>query len=134
MKFSDLGIRRLSIEISTTCNTRCTFCPIDLRGAESEFLPPEKIKPLLDQLAEDGSLEHVTFQFLNEPLLHPKIEELLNYAHGVGLRSLISTNGTILNERILNLLAHESEPAQDLGAGCEPRHLQGGQGHEDGHL
>lgn len=108
MKLADLGIRRFSIEVSTTCNIRCTFCPIDQRTVKPQFLPPEKIKPLLDQLAEDGSLECVGFQFLNEPLLHPKIGEMLEYAHAVGLRTLISTNGTVLNDRLINLLARTS--------------------------
>lgn len=63
---------------------------------------------LLDQLAEDGSLECVGFQFLNEPLLHPRIGEMLEYAHSIGLRSMICTNGTVLNDRLIGLLARTS--------------------------
>src|SRR5687768_2647156 len=108
MKLADLGARRVSIEISTNCNIRCTFCPIDQRSAATEYLSLEKLKPLLDELAADASLECVGFQFLNEPLLHPKIEEILDYTHKVGLKSLVSTNGTVLNERVINLLARTS--------------------------
>ena len=108
MKFRDVGVTNLSLEISTNCNIRCTFCPIDQRAAPTRYLTLEQIKPILDQLAEDGSLEMVGFQFLNEPLLHPGIEAILAYAHQVGLRTFVSTNGTILNQRIIDILAHAS--------------------------
>lgn len=108
MKFRDLGVAQLSLEISTNCNIRCTFCPIDLRAAPMQYMKLDQVKHVLDQLAEDGSLKLVGFQFLNEPLLHPEIEAILLYAHSVGLRTFVCTNGTILNQPIIDLLARIS--------------------------
>ena len=108
MTFKDLGVQILSLEISTNCNIRCTFCPIDLRAAPAQYMKLDQVKAVLDQLAEDGTLERVGFQFLNEPLLHPEVGAILAYAHQRGLRTYISTNGTVLNERIVDLLATTS--------------------------
>lgn len=109
MRLADLGVKLLELEISTFCNIRCSFCPIDQRAAPpSEFMPLEKIQRVLDECAKDGSLEFVGFQFLNEPLLHPEIAAILDYAHGLGLPTYVSTNGTILNPRLIDMLARTS--------------------------
>jgi MoaA/NifB/PqqE/SkfB family radical SAM enzyme len=109
MKLADLGVETVQLEISTLCNIRCTFCPIDVRGAPpAEFMPLEKVRRVLDDCARDGSLRFVGFQHLNEPLLHPKIGAILDYAHALGLRTYLCTNGTILTPRTVDLLARTS--------------------------
>jgi len=109
LKLADLGVETVQLEISTLCNIRCTFCPIDLRGAPpSEFMSLAKAQRLLDECARDGSLCFVGFQHLNEPLLHPKIEAILDYAHALKLQTYVCTNGTILTPRNVDLLARTS--------------------------
>lgn len=94
-------LKRAYIEITNVCNLRCTFCPGTRRAGRS--LPPEAFRELAEKLR--GHVSYVYLHVMGEPLLHPRLEEILDIAAGLGLRVCITTNGTLLGERAPLLLA-----------------------------
>ena len=94
-------LKRAYIEITNVCNLRCTFCPGTRRAGR--FLPPEAFRELAEKLR--GHVSYVYLHVMGEPLLHPRLEEILEIAAGLGLRVCITTNGTLLGERAPLLLA-----------------------------
>ena len=112
-----LKVRSLTINVTQICNLRCTYCAAGGDGTygsskgkvdlSSVFVQLEKYIPAL----KTGEDFNITF-FGGEPLLHPeaireiaqKARELANL-HGVQLRFAIITNGTLLSESHVRLLA-----------------------------
>ncbi|MDD5955153.1 MAG: SPASM domain-containing protein [Firmicutes bacterium] len=95
-----MGFSKIYIEISNLCNLRCGFCPGTGRPkramTEAEFsalLP--KLRPYTDFLY---------FHLMGEPLLHPKLGAFLTLAYNAGFKVILTTNGTLLQERQALLL------------------------------
>ncbi|MBC7766327.1 MAG: radical SAM protein, partial [Hyphomonadaceae bacterium] len=55
------------IEITNICNLSCAFCPKTLRKAE--FMDIALFEHILKQI--EGSVRHLYFHVMGEPLLHP---------------------------------------------------------------
>ena len=85
--------------ITRICNLKCVHCYND-SGVGKSFndITTEKAKAVLDDLAEFG-VPSVLFSG-GEPLMRPDLFELIPYADSKGLRTVISTNGTLINENI----------------------------------
>lgn len=88
------------IETSNTCNFRCPTCPTphDLIHArrKPEMMDFEKFKRIIDNIKDSV---HIVYLYnSNEPLLHPQIVEMINYAAAADLHTMISTNCSLLDE------------------------------------
>lgn len=94
--------KRIYVEIGNICNLRCSFCP-PVGRSPRRMLPEEfdlickKIRPYTDTI-----LLHV----MGEPLLHPKLDELLAIAETYSFKTEITTNGTLLPVKGQILLNH----------------------------
>ncbi len=79
------------------CNLYCSHCyaAADLGPAPGEFTTTEA-KTFLDQLADFGA--PVVLFSGGEPMVREDLTELVAYADDVGLRPVLSTNGTLLTE------------------------------------
>jgi radical SAM protein with 4Fe4S-binding SPASM domain len=83
--------------ITRTCNLKCVHCYNDSgTGKPSNEVSTEKAKTVLDDLAAYG-VPSVLFSG-GEPLMRPDLFELMEYAVSKGLRVVISTNGTLIDE------------------------------------
>lgn len=96
--------RVLSLNIETTnyCNLRCTICPVN-RGMvrQKRYLDSAVFRGLIDRTP---SLRFVLpFQW-GEPLLHPEIDAMVRYASDRGIRSMLTTNGTLLDDAMAERL------------------------------
>ncbi|MSR46528.1 MAG: radical SAM protein [Planctomycetes bacterium] len=96
--------RVLSLNVETTnfCNLRCTICPVN-RGMvrAKKWLDPAVFERLLDR---SPTVKFVLpFQW-GEPLLHPEIDRMVRYARDRGVRSMLTTNGTLLDDAMANRL------------------------------
>ena len=86
---------RLWIEVTNRCNLQCVICPNSERTAfgNMEFSLFKKI------INEASSFVREVKLFLGgEPLLHPEIFTMIDYARTKGLLTEIHTNGTLLNQ------------------------------------
>ncbi len=85
------------------CNLRCLHCysSSDAAVAEQE-LSTEQAKQLIDQIADYGC-PAILFSG-GEPMLRPDLFELIAYAAGRKLRTVISTNGTRIDPPAAQIL------------------------------
>lgn len=87
----------ISIESTTKCNLRCPMCTREKLIPAVQDMDIGLFKRIVDQ--GRNYLELVVPVYLGEPLMNPEIYEMIQYCKGNGLRVLLSTNGTFLNER-----------------------------------
>ncbi len=85
--------------VSRRCNLFCMHCYSDSHDrAYPDELTTEEGRRLLDDLAAFG-IPTVIFSG-GEPLLRPDIFELARYAGKLGLRCVLSTNGTLITSQV----------------------------------
>ena len=81
--------------ITRACNLACVHCYNDSgTGTACDELSTEEAKIVLDDLAKFG-VPSVLFSG-GEPLIRPDLFELIGYAGEQGVRTVISTNGTLI--------------------------------------
>lgn len=84
--------------VTRQCNLRCMHCYASAtRGPSPGELTTEEGRGLLEQLA-DFRVPSVLFSG-GEPLMRPDLFDLAAYAHSLGLRTVLSTNGTLITPR-----------------------------------
>ncbi len=94
---------RLWVELASTCNLRCVMCPNkDLPENDRGFMDFEVFKKIIDEASEFVS--EVNLYHRGESLLHLQIGEMIKYARENGLYTKIHTNGTLLDENLVNKL------------------------------
>ena len=104
-----LGLRRApglisaNLELTNHCNLKCSFCPTGngLLARPKGFMEPEVFRRAL---AGAGPLEFTLLFQWGESLLHPEFGTLAREAAAHGTRTLVTTNGTLLDERRTDLL------------------------------
>ena len=68
--------KKIYVEITNNCNLNCDFCIGNKR--DKKFIDIDTFNTLLDKL--DGYTNYLYFHVMGEPLLHPKINELIDIA------------------------------------------------------
>lgn len=86
--------KKFYVEITNVCNLQCDFCP--QTGRKPEFMSTDTFRLILDQIKD--YTEYLYFHVKGEPLLHPRIDELLNISHEKGFQVNITTNGTMIHK------------------------------------
>lgn len=89
--------------ITRKCNLRCLHCYADAdASAAREEAGADEAKQLIDELAEFG-IPVLLFSG-GEPLTRPDLPELAAYASKAGLRTVVSTNGTLITPEVAQAL------------------------------
>lgn len=88
-------LKKAYLEITNVCNLNCSFCP-KIRRRQG-FLAPEDFQTLAARLRPHT--EYLYLHLMGEPLLHPRLEDILSRAEGLSFRVMVTTNGTLLKER-----------------------------------
>ncbi|MCC7170247.1 MAG: radical SAM protein [Planctomycetes bacterium] len=85
----------LNIEITNRCNLRCVYCPVnrDLERKKSD-MPFEAFRDLIERTPTLTTL--LPFQW-GEPLLHPRVFDMVRFAARRGVRTYLTTNGSRLD-------------------------------------
>lgn len=92
--------KKIYLEIGNICNLQCSFCPeIDRTKFQIELNTFEDVLLQLKPLTE-----RVCFHLMGEPTLHPKFNNLIEIAQKVNVPVEITTNATLLNEKITSAL------------------------------
>ncbi|RAP78718.1 radical SAM/SPASM domain-containing protein [Paenibacillus montanisoli] len=86
--------KKFYIEITSICNLACSFCPQTKRQAK--FIKIDEFTKILDEIKPHT--DFIYFHLKGEPLLHPKIDELLDLSHERGFKVNITSNGTLLHK------------------------------------
>ena len=88
--------KKIYIEITNVCNLKCKFCPETNRKKEHMTLGnfEEVIKKIR------GYTNLVCLHVKGEPLLHNQLEDILKILEKYNLKANITTNGTLIKEKI----------------------------------
>ncbi|RXI96713.1 radical SAM protein [Anaerobacillus alkaliphilus] len=86
--------KKVYVEITSICNLACSFCPPTERA--KQFISIEQFTTILDQIKPHT--KYIYLHVKGEPLLHPKIDQLLDISHEKGFKVNITTNGTLLKK------------------------------------
>lgn len=83
---------RVYVEITNICNMRCSFCHGHSR--QKRTMSRDEFARILHSLS--GQTEYLYYHLMGEPLTHPELPQFLRMASDAGFRSVITTNGTLL--------------------------------------
>ena len=96
-----------SIEVTERCNNGCVHCyinkPVNDKYARHAELNFEEWCTVIDQIVDEGCLWLLMTG--GEPFVRPDFLDIYTYAKRKGLLVTIFTNGTTLNQRIVDYLA-----------------------------
>ena len=84
--------KKIYIEITNCCNLKCKFCPETDRT--KEFMSVENFEKVIKNIHKYTNL--VLLHVKGEPLLHNKLEDILNILEKYNLKANITTNGTLI--------------------------------------
>ena len=88
---------RLWVELTNTCNLRCTMCPNSSpTGAKRGFMSFDTYKKIIDQCA--NHVYDINLAHRGESLLHDRIDDMIAYAKQMGIATRLNTNATLLTE------------------------------------
>ncbi len=104
--FFRLGLERgykltsVNLEVTNHCNIKCKMCPVSGKmQREKGFMSFNLFKKIID---ENPQIEFILpFQW-GEPFLHKDIFEMVKYASGKGIRVMLTSNGTLLDDEMCN--------------------------------
>lgn len=86
--------KKVYIEITSVCNLACSFCPPTARA--KGLIKVEQFNKILDEIRPHT--KYIYLHVKGEPLLHPRIDQLLDAAHAKGFKVNITTNGTLIKK------------------------------------
>ena len=95
--------KKIYVEITNICNLSCSFCSIDNRVKES--ITVEKFEEVLKKI--NDYTDYIYLHVKGEPLLYPNLKELLDLSLKYNKKVNITTNGTLLTEKV-DILNHHS--------------------------
>ena len=101
-KFKALQKGPLCVDIETAaiCNLACPFCYRQFIATPDKLMDINLYMKLIDQCAEID-VPSIKLNWRGEPLMHPKLPEMVKYAKDKGiLEVIINTNAVLLTEKL----------------------------------
>lgn len=102
------------LEITNVCNLSCSFCHGTKR--EGRFISKEEFTLAAARLRPFA--DYLYYHLLGEPLLHPQLGDFLSVAANLGFQSILTTNGTLLDEKAQMLLQAPSLRKVSISLHC----------------
>src|SRR6266496_1439599 len=85
------------VETTAKCNLYCPMCPGESHPQPKSDMTNEVFERLVTETA--GTAEHMMLIGLGEPFMDPQIFHRIEFCHRHSISTLLSTNGTFLDER-----------------------------------
>jgi radical SAM protein with 4Fe4S-binding SPASM domain len=95
--------------VTYVCNAKCPNCPYTETNSilrrmysDAQFMPPDLFKKIADECGRFNAFIRLTGG--GEPLLHPAMVDLIEYAKDAGARIWLNTNGSLLRKDVADRL------------------------------
>ena len=93
------------LELTNKCNFHCEFCPSDSQTRLHGYMDLSLAKKIFNEISEKKLVSQVHLHLMGEPTLHPKLNEILNYARDKNVIINLTTNGsTLVKKKVPTLL------------------------------
>lgn len=89
--------RRIYLEVMGRCNLDCAICIHRAWRDQAGEMGSETFDLVIEQLRAFPDLRRITFGGFGEPLLHPRIVEMVARASATGAGVTLATNGLLLD-------------------------------------
>src|ERR1700722_2986478 len=96
-KLSGLPVEYI-VETTAKCNLYCPMCPRETHKQPKEDMSDSVFEKLVEGAAQTG--EHMMLIGLGEPFMDRKVFDRIEYCERHGISTLLSTNGTFLDEKM----------------------------------
>jgi len=97
--FKRRPLSALQVEVTSRCTRRCAICPRSAAG--SDWCEGDLDEATWRRLQDDlGLARHVHLQGWGEPLLHPRLPEMVDAVKTAGPRVGLTTNGDLLQDAV----------------------------------
>ena len=90
--------KKIYIEITNNCNLDCSFCIKNKRS--KKFMTLDEYSKVLENIKP--YTKYVYLHLMGEPLLHPKINEIIDMTSDIEFNVNITTNGYLINRVVSN--------------------------------
>ena len=91
---------KINVEISNICNLQCSFCPEVIR--EKKMMPLDLFENVIQQITPLTEL--VCFHLMGDPLVHPKLNDMIQICEKYGTKIFFVTNGVLVKPEHHHLL------------------------------
>jgi radical SAM protein with 4Fe4S-binding SPASM domain len=91
---------KVHVEISNVCNLQCSFCPEVIR--DKKLIDIEIFEKIIKQVAP--MTEQVAFHLMGDPLVHPKLSELVEICGKYKAPIFFVTNGVLMTAKNREIL------------------------------
>jgi radical SAM protein with 4Fe4S-binding SPASM domain len=91
---------KVNVEISNICNLQCSFCPEVIRA--KKLIDLDLFERIVEQVAPLTEL--ICFHLMGDPLVHPRLSELVEICGRYGAKIFFVTNGVLLREKQADIL------------------------------
>ena len=102
----------LQIEPTNHCNINCICCPRERMERATGYMDFGLFRKIIDDASEIG-VKRVHLYLHGEPLLHPRIVNMIGYIKSGGLRITIATNGMLMNKEKIEGILHSGVNSGD---------------------
>lgn len=90
-----MRFKKIYIEITNYCNLNCSFCNNNNRF--KKFMSVSEFEYIINEIKDYTN--YVYLHVKGEPLLHPKLEEILTVCQKNNIKVNITTNGTLIKQQ-----------------------------------
>jgi SAM-dependent methyltransferase len=107
------------IELTSDCNKSCSYCPREALQRDRATMTDETIDALLRFVPERA---FVGFAGIGEPLMHPRLFEVIRALRSRGERTInVTTNGSLLGPKIVERLVADPPDALHVSVHLDRR-------------
>ncbi|MDE5888763.1 MAG: radical SAM protein, partial [Bacilli bacterium] len=89
-------VKDLCFEIIQTCPNNCLFCSSCAGMDKTKMIDFETFKKVIDHFMSIGGIEEISFSG-GEPMLHPRLFDMITYCKIKGIRVVLFTSGVKRN-------------------------------------
>lgn len=107
--------KKIYVEITNICNLNCSFC--SKVNKPKGFIKLEQVDYIFNEIVD--YTDYVYLHVKGEPLLHPNIDEIVKLADKYNLKVNLTTNGTLLLEKIDKISKHNNINKINISLHCE---------------
>lgn len=95
-------VHAITFEVASGCNLRCSFCPVGNGKIKPKLMDLKTHNKIIDMLP--SSIKEIRYSYRGEPFTNKDICKMLKYSHSKGFKTLISTNGMLIDKYIDELV------------------------------